>query len=108
MLSRIPGRLVIWSVIRWDPDLGGSVPSSRYGGPVIRNRVLISGQVQGVYFRDSDRLWALQHGVAGWVRNLPDGRVEAVLEGLPEEVHRAGVLGPSWPPCGGRYGRRGA
>jgi acylphosphatase len=55
---------------------------------VIRNRVLISGQVQGVYFRDSYRRLALQHGVTGWVRNLPDGRVEAVLEGPPEEVHR--------------------
>jgi len=55
---------------------------------VIRNRVLISGQVQGVYFRDACRRLALQHGVTGWVRNLPDGRVEAVLEGPPEEVHR--------------------
>jgi acylphosphatase len=55
---------------------------------VIRNRVLISGQVQGVYFRDSYRRLALQHGVAGWVRNLPDGPVEAVLEGSPDEVHR--------------------
>ncbi len=55
---------------------------------MIRNRVLISGQVQGVYFRDTCRRLALQHGVSGWVRNLPDGRVEAVLEGPPEEVHR--------------------
>ena len=55
---------------------------------MIRKRVLISGQVQGVCFRDSCRRLALQHGVAGWVRNLPDGRVEAVLEGPPEEVHR--------------------
>jgi acylphosphatase len=55
---------------------------------VIRNHVLISGQVQGVCFRDAYRRLALQHGVGGWVRNLPDGRVEAVLEGPPEEVHR--------------------
>lgn len=55
---------------------------------MIRNRVLISGRVQGVYFRDTYRRLALQHGVTGWVRNLPDGRVEAVLEGPPEEVHR--------------------
>jgi acylphosphatase len=39
---------------------------------VIRNRVLISGQVQGVYFRDSCRRLALRYGVTGWVRNLPD------------------------------------
>ena len=57
---------------------------------MIRNRVLISGQVQGVYFRDAYRRLALQHGVTGWVRNLPDGRVEAVRGGPPAEVHRQG------------------
>ncbi len=55
---------------------------------MIRKRVLISGQVQGVFFRDSYRRLALKHGVTGWVRNLPDGRVEAVLEGPPDGVHR--------------------
>ena len=55
---------------------------------MIRNHVLISGQVQGVYFRDSYRRLARQHGVTGWVRNLPDGRVEAVFEGLAEDVRR--------------------
>jgi acylphosphatase len=54
---------------------------------VIRNHVLISGRVQGVGFRDSYRRLALRRGVSGWVRNLPDGRVEAVLEGPPDEVH---------------------
>ncbi len=54
---------------------------------VIRYRVLISGQVQGVYFRDTCRLMALDHSVSGWVRNLPDGRVEAVFEGPAEDVH---------------------
>ena len=53
---------------------------------MIRYRVLISGRVQGVFFRDSCRRLAEQHGVAGWVRNLPDGRVEAVFEGQPEQV----------------------
>lgn len=55
---------------------------------MIRNHVLISGRVQGVGFRDSCRRLALQHGVSGWVRNLPDGRVEAVLEGPPPGVQR--------------------
>ena len=55
---------------------------------MIRNHVLISGQVQGVCFRDACRRLALQQGVSGWVRNLPDGRVEAVLEGPPDGVHR--------------------
>jgi acylphosphatase len=55
---------------------------------VIRYRVLVSGRVQGVYFRDTCRRRALEHGVSGWVRNLPDGRVEAVFEGPADGVHR--------------------
>jgi acylphosphatase len=55
---------------------------------VIRNRVLISGRVQGVAYRDACRRMAKQHGVTGWVRNLPDGRVEAVFEGPSEDVGR--------------------
>jgi acylphosphatase len=55
---------------------------------VVRKRVLVSGQVQGVFFRDSCRRVAGQQGVAGWVRNLPDGRVEAVFEGDPDSVER--------------------
>jgi acylphosphatase len=55
---------------------------------VVRYRVLISGRVQGVFFRDTCRRLAEQHGVTGWVRNLPDGRVEAVFEGPPENVRR--------------------
>ena len=41
----------------------------------------MSGRVQGVWFRDSCRRQAELEGLAGWVRNLPDGRVEAVFEG---------------------------
>jgi acylphosphatase len=53
---------------------------------VIRYRAVISGQVQGVNFRAACRRMAWQCGVAGWVRNLPDGRVEAVFEGAPGDV----------------------
>jgi acylphosphatase len=53
---------------------------------VVRYRVLISGQVQGVYFRAACQRMAWQHSVAGWVRNLDDGRVEAVFEGAAENV----------------------
>jgi acylphosphatase len=53
---------------------------------VRRRRVLVSGVVQGVFFRDTCRRVAGQQGVAGWVRNLPDGRVEAVFEGDPAGV----------------------
>ncbi len=52
----------------------------------IRRRVLISGMVQGVFFRAYTRDAARRAGVSGWVRNLPDGRVEAVFEGPTESV----------------------
>jgi acylphosphatase len=55
---------------------------------MVRKRVLVSGAVQGVFFRDTCRRVAGQQGVSGWVRNLPDGRVEAVFEGDPESVER--------------------
>jgi acylphosphatase len=55
---------------------------------VIRYRLLISGRVQGVFFRDTCRRVAQQHRVCGWVRNLPDGSVEAVFEGADEDVRR--------------------
>ncbi|BCB78002.1 hypothetical protein GCM10022251_36950 [Phytohabitans flavus] len=60
------------------PD--GNAGGRRYCDLVIRRRVLVSGDVQGVFFRDTCRRVAGQQGVAGWVRNLPDGRVEAVFE----------------------------
>lgn len=53
---------------------------------MVRYRVLISGQVQGVNFRAACRRMAWQRGVAGWVRNLDDGRVEAVFEGRDADV----------------------
>jgi len=53
---------------------------------VVRYRVLITGQVQGVNFRAACRRMALQHGVRGWVRNLPDGSVEAAFEGSADDV----------------------
>jgi acylphosphatase len=55
---------------------------------VIRYRVVVSGRVQGVYFRDTCRRVARDNGVNGWVRNLPDGTVEAVFEGQPDAVGR--------------------
>lgn len=48
--------------------------------------VIISGRVQGVFFRAETQRVAERHGVAGWVRNRPDGTVEAVLEGAPGAV----------------------
>jgi acylphosphatase len=54
----------------------------------VRARVLIAGQVQGVSFRAYARDKARAAGVEGWVRNLPDGRVEAVFEGSRPAVQR--------------------
>jgi acylphosphatase len=54
----------------------------------IRTHVLVSGKVQGVFFRSSTKDKAEELGISGWVRNLPDGRVEAVLEGEKEEVDK--------------------
>jgi acylphosphatase len=53
---------------------------------VIRRRVVVSGRVQGVFFRDSVRRMAASRGVAGWVRNNADGTVEAAFEGEPDAV----------------------
>ncbi|MBW3665780.1 MAG: acylphosphatase [Actinobacteria bacterium] len=53
---------------------------------IVARRVVASGQVQGVFFRDQARREARRHGVAGWVRNCPDGSVEAHVEGSPEAV----------------------
>ncbi|MFF7702421.1 MULTISPECIES: acylphosphatase [Streptomyces] len=65
---------------------------------MIRRRVVVSGNVQGVFFRDSCRRTASGLGVAGWVRNLPDGTVEAVFEGEPEAVQRMVEWAHGGPP----------
>jgi acylphosphatase len=55
---------------------------------VIRRRLRIHGQVQGVFFRDTLRRLAEQESVAGWARNTWEGTVEAVLEGEEPAVER--------------------
>ena len=55
---------------------------------MIRRRVAVRGHVQGVFFRETTRRRALAAGVAGWVRNAPDGSVEAVFEGERDAVER--------------------
>ena len=54
----------------------------------IARRFVISGRVQGVGFRWFARDAAVREGATGWVRNLPDGRVEALVEGDAEAVTR--------------------
>jgi acylphosphatase len=61
-----------------------------------RAHVFVTGKVQGVYFRQNTQITAREHGVTGWVRNLPDGRVEAVIEGDDETVRKV----MDWCRCG--------
>jgi acylphosphatase len=53
-----------------------------------RVRIVITGRVQGVWFRDSMRDVARREGVSGWVRNRSDGAVEAEIEGPKDAVDR--------------------
>ena len=52
-----------------------------------RVRVFVKGKVQGVFFRQALKVKAKQNNVFGWVKNLIDGRVEAVLEGDEENIN---------------------
>lgn len=53
---------------------------------VVRRHLILTGHVQGVFFRDSVREAASNEGVAGWAANRRDGSVEVVLEGSAEAV----------------------
>ena len=65
--------------------------------PVAR-RVVVRGEVQGVFFRESCKQEADSRGVAGWVRNRPDGAVEALFEGPAADVDQL----VSWANTGPR------
>jgi acylphosphatase len=54
----------------------------------VRAHVLVSGRVQGVFFRVETRHEATKRNVAGWVQNTFDGKVEAVFEGQKEDVEK--------------------
>jgi len=56
---------------------------------IIRAHIFISGRVQGVYFRSETQDMALSFGLTGWVKNIYDGRVEAVFEGEEKAVKEA-------------------
>lgn len=63
-----------------------------------RLQVLISGRVQGVFYRGSAEAVARQLGLAGWVRNLPDGRVELLAEGPREALEQLRTWCQHGPP----------
>lgn len=54
--------------------------------PQVARQVIVSGRVQGVFFRDSTRRQAMRFDVSGWIRNERDGTVTAWLEGEPVAV----------------------
>ena len=68
---------------------------------MVSKQILISGRVQGVFFRDSTRLKANQLKLAGWVRNLSDGRVEVRVEGDDPAVQ----LLIKWLKTGPKYAK---
>ena len=55
---------------------------------MVRARVRVYGRVQGVFFRYNTRRRALELGLKGWVRNVPDGTVEILVEGPRDKVER--------------------
>lgn len=64
----------------------------------LRIHVYISGQVQGVFFRSSCKELADQLDLKGWVRNLPDGRVEAVFSGDNDKIEQMLAWFKKGPP----------
>jgi acylphosphatase len=64
----------------------------------VRRHLWIAGRVQGVWFREGARAEAQALGVTGFVRNLPDGRVEAALEGPPAAVAAVEAWCRAGPP----------
>ena len=82
-----------------------------------RARLLISGRVQGVGYRYATVNAAKRFGLTGWVRNLDDGRVEAVAEGPREKIEelirwahqgppaaRVSDVAVAWEPATGEFG----
>ena len=64
----------------------------------IRSHIFVKGKVQGVYYRQNTMETAKANAVTGWVRNLPDGRVEAILEGDEQNVNKVVEWCHSGPP----------
>lgn len=63
-----------------------------------RAHLYISGRVQGVFFRANTREKAQMYGLKGWVKNLPDGRVEVLAQGEKEKLEKLITWCHSGPP----------
>ncbi len=64
----------------------------------VRAHIFVEGRVQGIFFRENTRQKAMELGITGWVKNLPDGRVEAVFEGEKENVEKMLAWAKKGPP----------
>jgi acylphosphatase len=64
-----------------------------------RAHIIFSGRVQGVFFRAHTQDVAYSLGLRGWVRNMPDGRVEAVMEGPRDKIDEAIAMCTKGPPA---------
>ena len=64
-----------------------------------RAHIYISGNVQGVFYRYETKKHAELHGVNGWIRNLPDGRVECLFEGKKKDVEKTIEFCRQGPPA---------
>ena len=75
-------------------------PDRSNGGPILAARFRVTGRVQGVGFRHFTCCAARDCGVGGWVRNLPDGSVEAVAQGDQAGLERFAAVLAAGPPWG--------
>jgi acylphosphatase len=64
-----------------------------------RAHIFVTGRVQGVFFRSETKYEARKHHVVGWVRNLPDDRLEGVFEGEEEDVKKLVEFCRQGPPA---------
>jgi acylphosphatase len=67
-------------------------------GKLVRVHLFIDGLVQGVFFRSTTRSVAKKYSIKGWVKNLPDGRVEVVAEGEEENIQKLIEFCKKGPP----------
>jgi acylphosphatase len=79
---------LIQNNINRDNRLNNEFFSSSSSSEYIRAHLIISGKVQGVYFRKHTHDVSIQNYVNGWVKNLPNGNVECILEGLKSNVDK--------------------
>lgn len=65
----------------------------------VRRRIVVAGQVQGVFFRDGAQREARRRGLTGWVRNRDDGMVEAAVQGETDAVDAFASWAREGPPA---------